>query len=318
MEGVKLKVAEYVMQCAILAILLEVSGYPKPGNVHRVRDSPETRFEHFLAGAVAIGPAMGKLAENGFKAETGEISLRDISVGRFILEAVDATAKWQRGGNTNLGTVLLFSPLSAAAGMCIASSGGVSVDELRGNVVKVIDGTTVDDAVKVYDAIQLAKPGGMGKVSVLDVNDPESKRKIASAGLTLKDVFAVSAGWDGISEEWVNGMRTVFTIGYPAFKKHYAATGDVNVATVNTFLTILSEKPDTLIARKAGADAARYVSSKAEAILNAGGIETPGGRRLCWMLDEELHKAKGKLNPGTTADLTAASIFVCLLEGLRY
>ncbi|WP_455363487.1 triphosphoribosyl-dephospho-CoA synthase, partial [[Eubacterium] cellulosolvens] len=31
-----------------LAVLLEVSAYPKPGNVHRTRDFELTRFEHFL------------------------------------------------------------------------------------------------------------------------------------------------------------------------------------------------------------------------------------------------------------------------------
>ncbi|MFC6728106.1 triphosphoribosyl-dephospho-CoA synthase, partial [Natronoarchaeum mannanilyticum] len=39
-------------QNAELALLLEVAGTPKPGNVDRKRDLPDLRFEHFLAGAV--------------------------------------------------------------------------------------------------------------------------------------------------------------------------------------------------------------------------------------------------------------------------
>jgi triphosphoribosyl-dephospho-CoA synthetase len=35
------------------------------------------------------------------------------------------------------------------------------------------------------------------------------------------------------------------------------------------------------------------------------------------ILDSELQRAGGGLNPGTTADLTASSIFVLLLEGWR-
>lgn len=314
----KESVEEYVAKCATLAMLLEVSGFPKPGNVHRVRDMEDTRFEHFLAGAVAVGPSMGRLAERGRRAEVGEISVGEIQVGFFVLEAVEATSRWHRGGNTNLGEILLFAPLSAAAGMCFASSGEVSAPLLREKTSRVIEGTTVEDTIKVYEAIRLVKPGGLGKVERLDINDPFFREKITSERISLKKVFAISAEWDSISAEWVNGMKTVFDLGYPSFKMFLEEEGDVNTATVNTFLRILSEKPDTLVIRKAGAEAARYVSMKAREALEAGGASTPEGRKLCWMLDEELHSVKGRLNPGTTADLTAASIFVCLLEGVRY
>ncbi|MEM1657954.1 MAG: triphosphoribosyl-dephospho-CoA synthase [Candidatus Jordarchaeales archaeon] len=311
-------IEEYVAKCATLAMLLEVSGYPKPGNVHRLRDAHDTRFEHFLAGAVAVGPSMGRLAERGRKAGRGEIDVKEISLGYYVLEAVKCASRWHKGGNTNLGEILLFAPLSAAAGMCFALSGGVSSTLLRKNVVKVIDGSTVEDAVNVYEAIRIVKPGGLGEVEKFDVNDPAFREKIVSEGVSLKDIFAISAGWDAISAEWVNGMSTVFDLGYPSFKKYLEEERDVNIATVNTFLRILSEKPDTLIIRKAGAKAAEYVSVRAREVLEAGGISTPEGRRLCWMLDEELHSSGGRLNPGATADLTAASIFVYLLEGLRY
>ncbi|MBS7288590.1 MAG: triphosphoribosyl-dephospho-CoA synthase [Candidatus Freyarchaeota archaeon] len=214
--------------------------------------------------------------------------------------------------------MLLLAPLSAAAGMCFASFGEVPAALLKKKVLKVVDGTTTEDAVLVYEAIRLVKPGGLGKVERLDVNDPAFKEKIISEGVSLKEVFAISAEWDAISAEWINGMETIFRLGYPSFKMYLDKEGDVNVATVNTFLRILSEKPDTLITRKAGAKAAHYVSLRAREALDAGGAATPEGRRLCWILDEELHGAGGRLNPGATADLTAASIFVCLLEGVRY
>ncbi len=311
-------VGEHVAKCATLAMLLEVSGYPKPGNVHRVRDAGDTRFEHFLAGAVAVGPSMGRLAMRGRMVEAGEIRVEEIRVGCFVLEAVKSISKWHKGGNTHLGEILLFAPLSAAAGMSINSLGIVKVQDLRRKVLVVINGTTVEDTVKVYEAIRLAKPGGLGSVERFDVNDPDFREKIVSEKVSLKDVFAISAKWDAISEEWVNGMRTVFEVGYPTFKTTFEKVGDVNVATVNTFLKILSEKPDSLIARKAGVEAARYVSMKAREVLEAGGIATYEGRELCWKLDEELQCARGKLNPGATADLTAASIFVSILGGLRY
>ncbi|MBS7288591.1 MAG: triphosphoribosyl-dephospho-CoA synthase, partial [Candidatus Freyarchaeota archaeon] len=62
-------------------------------NVHRARDANDTRFEHFLASAVAAGPSMGRLAERGRKAEVGEISVEEIKLGYFVFEAVNAASR---------------------------------------------------------------------------------------------------------------------------------------------------------------------------------------------------------------------------------
>ncbi len=67
----KADTGEYVRRCATLAALLEVSASPKPGNVHRMRDRPDTRYEHFLAGSVALGGAMWRMAVRGYEAEDG-------------------------------------------------------------------------------------------------------------------------------------------------------------------------------------------------------------------------------------------------------
>ncbi|MBE0634226.1 triphosphoribosyl-dephospho-CoA synthase, partial [Candidatus Bathyarchaeota archaeon] len=44
---------------------------------------------------------------------------------------------------------------------------------------------------------------------------------------------------------------------------------------------------------------------------------TEEGNKMLWSLDAELKKENGLLNPGTSADLTAASLFVLLLDGWR-
>jgi len=78
------EIGDYVSRCASLAALMEVSAYPKPGNVHRTRDLPDTRFEHFLAGAVAIGPDMRELAMRGVDAVSGELGWDKVGVGRSV------------------------------------------------------------------------------------------------------------------------------------------------------------------------------------------------------------------------------------------
>jgi triphosphoribosyl-dephospho-CoA synthase len=308
---------DLVGRCASLAALLEVSAYPKPGNVHRTRDFPDTRYEHFLAGGVALGPAMSGLAVRGFDAAEGRIGWEDVEVGRLVLMAVKDSLAWQGGGNVNLGVALLFSPLAAAGGAAIHDSGDVEAAELQDTLGEVVRHTTPGDAINVYEAIRLAMtPRTLGEAGELDVRDDASLERIREEGLTLLDVFRRCAGRDSICDEWISDFRITFEVGHP-YLMGALESGVVNSSVVDTFLHILARQPDSLIARKAGSERAEEVSERAGLILEKGGSSTEQGLQMLWKLDEELQKAEGMLNPGTTADLTAASIFVALLEGWR-
>jgi len=83
------------------------------------------------------------------------------------------------------------------------------------------------------------------------------------------------------------------------------------------FLKILSEHPDTFIARKVGKEKAKVLSTDAKAVLAFGGLETEVGRKNLQQFDKKLRSSKNKLNPGTTADLTAAALALCALSGFR-
>ncbi|MHA1349042.1 MAG: triphosphoribosyl-dephospho-CoA synthase, partial [Candidatus Odinarchaeia archaeon] len=117
---VKISIPDFIAECCSLACLLEVSGYPKPGNIHRLRNSTSTVYEDFLAGSVAIYPAMRGAAFRGFNVGLGTLSLEGIEVGKFIKMAMEETLRRQSGGNINLGIILLFTPIAAAAGLCHA------------------------------------------------------------------------------------------------------------------------------------------------------------------------------------------------------
>jgi len=310
------EVGDIVARCAVLAGLLEVSAYPKPGNVHRLRDLPGTRFEHFLAGSVALGPAMRSLAEYGFAVRQGECGWEGMDFGGRILQAVEDMMAWQHGGNVNLGIVLLFSPLAAGAGYCIRE-GRVDGGELRSSLRNIIDSTTPSDAVSVYRAIRLAvSERVLGHVEELDVTDDSALEQIRREETTLLEVFHKCSDRDSICGEWVTGFEVTFTVGTP-YLREALRDRDPNAAIVDTFLYLLSEHPDSLIQRKRGLEKALEVSAKARRILMAGGYSHERGKEMVVALDDELHAASGGLNPGTTADLTAASIFVALLEGWR-
>jgi len=306
---------EDIARAAQLASALEASGYPKPGNVHRTADLKETTFEHFIASSIAIGPVMLDVAKQGFRAGKGEIKTENIGVGRAIKSAIENTTKWQRDGNTNLGIVLLLIPLAAAAGMTLAKEGKIEMKKLRANLSNVLKSTTPEDALNVYDAILIADPAGLEGVDELDVKNEASKNRIKKKRISLYEIMNISSKWDTISREWITDMEITFEFGYPLVKKLYERTGNMNTTTVQSFLEILSKYPDTFVQRIHGKEIAEKVSEKASAIIKKGGMLTSTGGALIRKFDEELRKKS--INPGTTADLTASSLMLAILDGLR-
>jgi len=308
--------SEYVSGCLQLALLFEFSAYPKPGNVHRTADFGGTRYEHFLASTVAVAPSLRTAAEQGVRVSTQKLSLNRVEVGRIIRDAVNDVASWQHGGNTLLGSIILLTPIAVSAGLTL-SQGKSSINGFRRNLRSIVESTTPEDAAILYDAINIAKPGGLGKAPELDVTDAVSRQAILDKGISLYDIFKISAPWDSISSEWVNNYHITFDIGYPFLVKQLKTTRDTNTATVNTFLKILSEVPDTLVARKAGLEKAKEVSIEAQRVLEIGGLATLEGKKSLQQFDKKLRDPAHRLNPGATADLTSAALTLAILNGYR-
>lgn len=244
----------------------------------RKRDYPETRFEHFLATAVASRYYFEQAAERGIRISKGRLSPSRAHVGRIIRDAATTMMRSQRGGNTSLGTLTLLVPLAVAAGMTMTRH-RFSLSALRYNLKRIVRSTTEDDASSFYDAVSYAKPGGLGNVAAFDVRDPASKKQIVRLKLGLFHLFQLASKWDAVCLEWVTGYSTTFELGFPYFRKELTFSGDINEATVNTYLRILAETPDTLIARKAGIEMARRVSMRARKALALDGMRSNAGRR---------------------------------------
>ena len=291
-----------IAKLAQIASVLEVSGWPKPGNVHRTRNYDDMVFEDFVISGVVIGNTMEEVAD---QAKTID-DLSKAELGRYILQAVNETDKWIET-NTNLGIMMMCIPIAAAAAI------SNSFDEIQENVGRLMDATTVDDAVNLYDAINVADAGGMGDQEEFDVMSEKAKDELRANNQTMFDVLDISAGWDRLANELTNKMPVVFEIGYPTFFEFWNSCDDVDVvnkATVLTFMTLLSQIPDTLISRKYGDEVAEAVSKKAEELLAFKDDDVFVEKLL--EFDDYLYE--NKYNPGTTADLTAASIFLSYLK----
>jgi len=304
--------------CAGLSVLLEVSGSPKPGNVHRYADFSDTKYEHFLASGIVIVGEMENAALKGIEIGLRQIRTEEAEMGSIIKSAVTQVKQWQRGGNTSLGTIILLTPLSVAAGMAyIKSTHRPPLSGIRESLSEILRRNTPEDVLHLYKAIRIASPGGLGKVSKLDVSDPSSERDILEEGVTLQDIFKISAERDSISKEWTTSFDISFNTGLPEFESTYQKTRNLNYATIHTYLRILSRVPDTLIARKRGILEAERIAARAEEVLQGGGCLTEEGWGELNRFDSELRDPKNELNPGTSADLTAASIMLALLKGFR-
>ncbi|HIH43613.1 MAG TPA: fumarate hydratase, partial [Candidatus Methanoperedenaceae archaeon] len=271
--------ASYIARCAQLAMALEVSACPKPGNVDRDHNYADTRFEHFLASAISVYPVMERAA----RSERG--------VGKLILRAVEESRAWQRGGNTHFGAFILLVPLVMAAGRAD------SIEELRTNAAGIANRTDTQDAINLYRAFSAAgvrvKP-----VVELDLSDESSIRTIRKRGLTLFDLMKISSGYDLIASEFVNGFPRAFA-GAALIEDKITGMG-INDAVVYTYLRTLAKNPDTFVETKSGRHKAQEVSMRALAVLSD--IEKYGfdrARQKVREFDRQL--IRERVNPGSTA-----------------
>ncbi len=273
-------------QCATLACLLEVSA-PKPGNVHRGADFEDMTFSDFLVSAVAIAPAMQQARQTG--------------VGPAVYRAIQATRR-SVSCNTNLGTVLLLAPLATVA----------ENQPLASGIAAVLAALTPTDAADVYRAIQLAQPGGLGRVSEMDVAD--------TAPGSLLEAMRAAAQRDLVARQYCCQFATVLEEVVPALR-HGADQGwSLTDRIVHTHLLIMHRYPDSLIARKCGSAVAAESAARAGQVLEIAAADPEGIHGEPYFhaladLDFWLRSDRQRRNPGTTADLIAAGLFAALREG---
>lgn len=270
--------------CAQIACIWEATAR-KPGNVHRYRDFADSTYTDFLLSAAAIAPVMTTACQR--------------RVGATILDAVRATRR-VTGTNTNLGIVLLLAPLaSVPPPLSPPNVGGDKGGDLRSGVEGVLAGLDVEDARLVYEAIRLAAPGGLGDAPEQDVREEPTQ--------TLRQVMALAAERDVIARQYANGFAEVFDDGVPAILAGLQRTGSIEGAIVFADLHMMAHHPDTLIARKRGWAEAEEAARRAKAVLDSGFAELD-------RFDDWLRAEGHARNPGATADLLTACLFVLLRE----
>lgn len=284
---------------ASLACLEECSA-PKPGNVHRGADFEDVTFYDFQVSAVCLGMAIDAGIER--------------SIGATVLDAVKRT-QLAVGTNTNLGLVLLLVPLAKAA--------QTNVDKplTIPSIQRILSYLTAEDSSLIYAAIRLASPGGLGDSEEHDLNAPK-------APSNLLDAMRHAASWDSIAKQYTNNFSDVIHIGPKLLSLGQDWFSTRPEAIVFAHVAWLAMQGDTLIARKCGqavSDEARdraahclQVLSKGDAIkleawmqLQRPSLESiQEFQKRISDLDFWMRSDGHRRNPGTTADLVGASLFV--------
>lgn len=220
-------------ELAQLAMMLEVTAHPKPGNVDRCHDYPDTRLEHFLASVIACRPSFDAVSEGR------------LGIGAGLYDAVIRT-NCHLGGNTHFGAFILLMPLLAGKDIQEAAS--------------IMQATTVDDAVLFYQAFAETEVRVL-QSDDLDVRDPESIEQIRESRMTLYDVMAYSAPRDMVCREIVEGFSLTRRFADALLRRSDGARG-ISPA----FIQLMAEVPDTFIAKKFGEAVAEETRLRAQAV----------------------------------------------------
>jgi len=253
----------------------------KPGNVHIHAAGHGMQVAQFEASAEAAAPW---------------VAARGEKVGTRILRAVEASFA-AAGCNTNLGILLLCAPLAAAAEMDLEAG-------LRSRLHAVLASLDAGDAAAVYAAIRKANPGGLGAAPEQDVAMPPS--------IGLIEAMHLAADRDRIALNYTNDFADIFEFGLPELTRIRALADDPALAVTTLHMAFLAQFADSHIIRKHGEATANDVRQEAIAL---GPLWQPFAQRnkLCDLLDFDADLKRRNINPGTTADLVVATLFVAFV-----
>ncbi len=271
----------YIQACEI-----ELQAF-KPGNVSIYSEGHDMTVDDFRRSAKVSAPPLCK---------------KQYSLGEKIFYAVKATRD-AVGCNTNLGIILLCAPLVHAVQ-------SYPHETLRVALSSVLNNTTIDDANWAFRAIALASPAGMGTVEEQDITQ--------HATVTLQTAMRMACEKDRVALQYITNYKDIFDLGVLSYTNHFNRWGKQSWAAVAVYADLLSQFPDSHIERKFGSRYSAGISTMmrglCEKLHSVDTLEQV--KPLLYQMDDEL-KSQG-LNPGTSADLTVATVLAVFLECSLY
>lgn len=265
-----------------IAIEAECSAM-KAGNVHPYASFRDLNHQHFLIAAKAIGERIDQCYGQ--------------SVGPIVLQSVQAMMD-AVSTNTSLGTILLLVPLVVATNRL--TDDPIGTRTFRESLQETLATLTPEDSLAIYEAIRVAKPGGLGQAASMDVRH--------AAPINILDAMKLAAEWDDIALQYISNFELVFAISRRLELKQAAGLAKADAIRC-VQIELLSERVDSLIARKQGRSFAKHVQADAEVVIASGPFGSSKYESAWHRFDDFLRDEAHRGNPGTIADLLAAALF---------
>ncbi len=269
------------LEAAVMAsFIAEIEAY-KPGNVSIYADGHDMTVKDFIVSAEVSVPILCRSQTN---------------LGQRVLESVKATRN-AVGCNTNLGMLLLFAPIIMAA-----EADFNDINSLRHELEITLDSLTQSDADQVYEAIRLANPGGLGSTESQDVNKKPD--------CCLIEAMELASHRDSVALQYTNNFSEIFETGFVTIKSFDKSWNSVKWSAVSCYMVFLSSIIDSHIERKYGQQIAEKIKIKSGIIADRF-LKVADPEKEITLIEEFDKELKAKnYNPGTCADLTAASLLV--------
>lgn len=290
------------------SIILEALAHPKPGNVSRLSEYEDLKFEHFMRTGIIAYKYFLEGVERGYRG-WGDIVFGDL-IYRLMSDVMQVI-----GTNTCLGSSLLLMPLSIGAGRCIRA-GSLALACVINEAIAAVNASTVYDTIYFYKAIRAAAPSYLRKSDetgdFVNVWDEDYEAKLLSKGHRLSEVLKFSSKVDIVARELTEGYRRS-TASLEFLERRLKKHGEWERALAETYLALLRSEEDTVIKLKYGPRMVLYVKSLAEEVYDEV-LKSRSGewRHLLAVLDEEFKSHR--INPGAIADIMASTIALYLLK----
>ena len=299
--------------------LLEVAGYPKPGNVHRLRDYEDIWFEDFLLSSHIILLNNLRAVKRGLRGVRGRYSIGDL-----VYDSLKRSMRVHGGGNTCLGIALILHPLAYTAGYMVKNNDRIIAKTLVGRVPSILEQyTTPYDSVMFYRAVRTASPSYIRETDDTgiypNVWDREYEKKLIERGIGMYEILVYSSKRDLVEREIVNGYPNVLKA--KEFLEKIVEKTRWNYAVIGVFLYLGSNLIDTVVSRTIGYENAVRVREILTGVFEKYMETIEGGRGYDELfnellkVDEKLVKMNARL--GAVADLVAATISLYALDKKR-
>ncbi len=312
------KIANYIAQCATLALSLQMTSLYQHNIRHLYPDRSSLQIPRQFAAITAANSSFFELAKRGIMVERNLLEIDEVDLGWMISQVNSTVREWVKGGPRMFGISFLISPLLVTAGFELSSTTLLPSEfnevSFRTTIEEVIDNTTPEDTVNILQMIYDFQVEDPQFVEMGELALHEMIENILDNEINLQNYFNANATNNVLYEEISNTYKLTFGEGWKAFSEAWNEKSNFSMAINHTYFTLMSQITDHTLKAKS-LKLAETVRRHALDIVDLGGFLTEEGRQEAFELDKFL--LEQQILPRAASDITSTVTFLGILRGLR-